>query len=200
RTLEAYYQEIGRAGRDGGGSFCELLYLEEDVSIQREFTEWANPDVAFMTQVVQYLAHAGERLPTVDVQSLRETLLVKNRRDGRIETCLNLLEAAGCTRGELGRDFVWVRTPDAAEIAAWLPEEKRKRDLLGLLEMVRYARTDDCRKHTIHRYFGFDDLPAHCGACDVDTPFADWLARTPMPARREIARHEAPPENDELVR
>ena len=42
-TLEAYYQEIGRAGRDGKGSLCELLYLEEDVSIQRNFTEWANP-------------------------------------------------------------------------------------------------------------------------------------------------------------
>jgi ATP-dependent DNA helicase RecQ len=43
RTLEAYYQEVGRAGRDSLGSYCELLYREQDLAIQRDFTEWANP-------------------------------------------------------------------------------------------------------------------------------------------------------------
>src|SRR5690606_34404754 len=66
RTLEAYYQEIGRAGRDGLGSYCELVYLEEDVSIQRNFTEWSNPDQALMQQVVQHLAGLGERLNSID--------------------------------------------------------------------------------------------------------------------------------------
>src|SRR5688572_16712628 len=55
RTLEAYYQEIGRAGRDGRGSFCELLWRQEDLVIQRDFTEWANPDAGFARQIVDHL-------------------------------------------------------------------------------------------------------------------------------------------------
>ena len=150
RTLEAYYQEIGRAGRDGTGSFCELIYLEEDVSIQRNFTEWANPDQAFMRQVVDHLAGLGERLLSVDVADLTNTFLVGQRHDGRVETCMRILRAAGCIVGDPGLNLVWVRRPSAKEIEDWLPEEKRKRDLLSLLRMVQYARTEQCRKRHIH--------------------------------------------------
>ena len=148
-SLEAYYQEVGRAGRDGDGAFCELLYREEDLVIQRNFTEWANPTADFACDVIDHMVSLGDRLHAADVATLRETFLTKNRHDGRVDTVLRLLRAAGCTTGEAGLDLQLVRVPDAREVEAWLPEDKRQNDLMGLLKMVRYASEPECRKRTI---------------------------------------------------
>jgi len=191
-TLEAYYQEIGRAGRDGIGSYCELIYLEEDVTIQRNFTEWSNPSREFLQRVVQHLSTLGERLNAIDADDLRDTFLIKNRGDGRVETCLRLLRTAGCTTGELGRDLTWVRTPSPDEIQDWLPEDKRRRDLMGLLEMVKYAREEDCRKGRIEKYFGFDLATGNCGACDICVDGDSWLTEhLAEDQRRRIPRRGA---------
>jgi ATP-dependent DNA helicase RecQ len=174
RTLEAYYQEVGRAGRDGQGAFCELLYREEDLVIQRNFTEWANPTAEFARDLVNHMVSLGDRLHAADVEQLRLTFLHKNRHDGRVDTVLRLMRAAGCTTGDAGLDLQLVRVPDNDEITIWLPADKRQNDLMGLLKMVRYANQPECRKKTIHLHFGFDDLQDGCGSCDVCTGRHEW--------------------------
>lgn len=206
RTLEAYYQEVGRAGRDGRGSFCELLYREEDLVIQRNFTEWANPTADFACDVVDHMLSLGDRLHAADVDSLREAFLTKNRHDGRIDTVLRLLRSAGCTTGEPGHDLQLVRVPDASEIERWLPDDKRQNDLMGLLKMVRYATEPECRKATIHTHFGFEhEFPEppdgsrdRCGACDVCVERARWQdAHMPEPNALTRGREHAPVDADD---
>jgi len=199
RTLEAYYQEVGRAGRDGQGSFCELLYREEDLVIQRNFAEWANPTADFACDVIDHMVSLGDRLHAADVDTLRETFLTKNRHDGRVDTVLRLLRAAGCTTGEAGLDLQLVRVPDVREVESWLPDDKRQNDLMGLLKMVRYASEPECRKQTIHAHFGFeDDFADGCGSCDVCVGIADWQDEH-MPDPKALTRgrkQETVDEND----
>ena len=188
RTLEAYYQEVGRAGRDGRGAFCELLYREEDLVIQRNFAEWANPTAEFARELIDHMLGLGDRLHAADVDQLRQTFLHKNRHDGRVDTVLRLLRSAGCTTGEAGLDLQFVREPDDAEIAEWLPDDKRQNDLMGLLKMVRYATESKCRKTTIHAHFGFeDDFPDGCAACDVCIDTATWQDAH-LPAAKQLTR------------
>jgi ATP-dependent DNA helicase RecQ len=201
RTLEAYYQEVGRAGRDGRGAFCELLYREEDLVIQRNFTEWANPTAEFARDLIDHMVGLGDRLHAADIEQLRMTLLHKNKRDGRVDTVLRLLRSAGCTTGEAGLDLKIVREPDDDEIARWLPDDKRQNDLMGLLKMVRYANEPRCRKSVIHQHFGFDDLTAGCGSCDVCTDQTAWLDQhmtESMPLTKGRSQ-EAKPEPEEVV-
>lgn len=185
RTLEAYYQEVGRAGRDGKGAHCELLYREEDLVIQRNFTEWANPTAEFARDLIDHMSSLGDRLHAADVEQLRLTFLHKNRHDGRVDTVLRLMRSAGCTTGEAGVDLQLVREPNNEEIANWLPEDKRQNDLMGLLKTVRYANQQQCRKATIHEHFGFDDLTGDCGSCDVCTDTHQWQDQH-MPEARSL--------------
>ncbi len=174
KTLEAYYQEIGRAGRDGGGSFCELLWHDEDLQIQRSFVEWANPGSELLLQVAVHLAGLGDRIHALDRDDLVGTFFGKNRRDGRIDTCLRLLRTAGCVTGDLGRDLAFVRMPTPSEVVSWLPDDKRTHDLQGLLAMVRYASAGTCRKQAIHAHFGFPQT-VPCGTCDVCENGDTWM-------------------------
>jgi ATP-dependent DNA helicase RecQ len=168
-SLEAYYQEIGRAGRDGKHSECSLLYDEQDLNIQLQFIEWNNPGASYYDRLYRLLTDQLERINAEGIDFLREQMSFKNRSDFRLETALGILDRFGITEGNLESKNLAIVSDLAEELSS---EENRstklKMEQEKLYQMVLYTKEETCRKAFIHRYFGLE-YQDECGVCDLDT-------------------------------
>ena len=205
RTLESWTQEVGRAGRDGKPSFCELVYFEEDLSIQQTFVGWANPSREYMFGVYETLRGWGERLQVKDLDDLRAELLIKNKRDNRVGITLKWFEVLGVTKGSFEtHDLELVRELEPSELPDFVgTEDKRRTDLEALLKMVRFAgEIGTCRRTLIADHFELEGPSEPCGACDACTRTSDWIEgafsprprkeRKPAPETRDRSEKTAP--------
>jgi ATP-dependent DNA helicase RecQ len=168
-SLETYYQEIGRAGRDGKNSICTLLYDEQDLNIQLEFIKWNNPSQGYYSRLYCLLQSDIQRANAEGMDYLRENLSYKNNRDYRLETALGILDRYGVTEGDIENHTLKLigQLPHRLEDPVNL-EHKKKNEQKKLYELLMYTKEQTCRKAFIHNYFGLP-FNSPCGSCDLDS-------------------------------
>jgi ATP-dependent DNA helicase RecQ len=167
-SLEVYFQEAGRAGRDGQPARISLLYRLEDKRIQSFFLGGKYPRRDKSTRVVDALQRLVREQPARAQGFSVAELSRAAELSARACRVINAqLENAGIM--DRKRGFVRLLRPiaDAAELDAILREyEARHRDDRERLEtMMRYAQIASCRVRFIREYFG-EPAGYDCGHCD----------------------------------
>jgi len=166
-SIESYYQEIGRAGRDSLDSLCLLLYNQKDLYTQMEFIKWANPSADYYSRIYDLLKTKMDAVNAYGIEFLREEISYKDKNDFRIETALAMLDRYGIIEGEIENKNLTLISELPFELSnEQYLQKKLLRDNKKLLSVVNYFRTDHCRKQFISEYFGFPDEPV-CNNCDI---------------------------------
>jgi ATP-dependent DNA helicase RecQ len=167
-SLDSYYQEIGRAGRDGEPAEAVLFYRQQDLGLRKFQAGGGKVELRKFEQVAEVIQR--EIGPAVPEDIAEETGLSARKASSAI----NRLHEAGALQTTDEGDVQLAGDLDASEAAIGASEaqERMKQAKRERIEQIQqYAELSGCRREFLLRYFG-DQYTGPCGNCDNDRPEA----------------------------
>ena len=175
-TLESYYQEAGRAGRDGGAAGCVALWGEDDQHLHTTFLDRSRPPVHLLKRVVRTIRRtigAGERgvveashllravgYPEEELGTLlaaleRLSVVRVYNRPGRAASDPGLMGRVTCASSSQLDEQAILDLGVHASRPDWSRAQRlRQAGLEGLRAVRAYATTPRCRRRMLLGYFG----------------------------------------------
>jgi ATP-dependent DNA helicase RecQ len=175
-SIEAYYQEIGRAGRDGLNSACLLLFNYADKNTHDFFIEGSYPEVTLIRQVYTELYAVGSRM--VQLSTAEIARRVGERNEMAVQSSIYLLERAGHieltgsrNRKDDSRGILLLDPKPVSQLRINQQDLARRAALERhkLRDMIEFCYTENCFRAYILDYFGDKHHRREfgtCGNCD----------------------------------
>lgn len=168
RTLEGYYQEAGRAGRDGAAARAIILFARADIRLQQFLIDSSAPDAHVLRTIWKVLRESA--VSVARALGVLQGHLGKAVHEMTIETALRILERHGYIRAE---NDVWLaEKPAAGQFADFDPELYTRRastEHAKLRRVLDYCGATSCRRQYLLSYFGdkaWESPQTACGFCD----------------------------------
>jgi ATP-dependent DNA helicase RecQ len=159
-SLVHYYQEIGRAGRDGLPTYLLLFFQPDDISLPIAFIEGSRPQESKYERVIKLVKKA----PRTEAEIVRESNLTRNQ----VRTInTDLIEQRIIHEVKLGKAKKYEYRYGAPALDTAKFTELREAKFADLDHMVGYIDSEACRMKLICTHLGDADMP-RCGQCDND--------------------------------
>lgn len=163
-SIDSYYQEIGRCGRDGKPAEAILFYRAADLSVPKFLKSGGKIGEESIREIGEILQ---ESHGPMDVEDLQASTDLSARK---VDKVVNRLKEAGAVERLPNGEIVLAGNrpdlPEATHAAAEKEEKYRENQALRLEKMQVYAELTDCRREYLLHYFGDEELEGPCQRCD----------------------------------